>query len=56
VTVIRVPSAAAVAVNAPPWAAPAPVARALAPRRSRPPMMASEQRIGRTGLALIVEL
>ena len=56
VTVVRVPSAAAVAVNAPPSAAPAPPARALTPRRTRPPTMASQQTIGRPPLALIVEL
>src|SRR5579864_2792968 len=56
VTVIRVPSAAAVAVNAPPSAAPAPEARAPNPRRTRPPTTASQHTIGRPPLALIVEL
>ena len=59
VTIIRVPSAEAVAVNDPPSAAPVPVQRTLAARRTRPPTTAKAGRtrpIGCPGLALIVEL
>src|ERR1700757_1165726 len=58
VTVVRTPSADAVAVKAPPSAAPGPVQRTLPASRPRPPTTA---KAGRTrpiesGLALIVEL